>query len=497
MWICALVIGKSTKEFEWMQILDEPDSERAEVQSKTIKSGFRVFWLQQGSELSGQSFDSFMLMAKEEKDRVLTSCRNNGPAADKESRRIWKIKGSTVDLRSLEILCLIGTLISVAGFILQFVGFRAIGWECSIAQLVALMIMTVVRAVVRRGMLDRPVAERMISGYEMDRLSLEIGFDGEYLTSLSDQTQKKTPPTPKPLWKVSNQLRYLPDDGEDKSQDNPDTLQDDPGQDSKSWPGYPPLKAEPQMNAVEKTSLKACAVFNIRKRLQELTDWTTPLPSYASIVAEAMKNVMELVTLENDSFHWCIDVQVDTRKAGLDARKSKQETKNGKPAWMVPEKDIEAMLSLWMYHFKDENQRTQPSDDNSQHEHNTELESDKVSLGKPFHRVLGPSTRALKTHLACWASKELAETLEVFKWDDSNEGLSLGYGGQASEASEVSTEQACLSMLANVTLEKFLAQHIFSTFMWAIWNLPYRYASHSDIGTSQMATIRQLTYKYK
>ncbi|PQE19007.1 epoxide hydrolase protein [Rutstroemia sp. NJR-2017a WRK4] len=30
-----------------------------------------------------------------------------------------------------------------------------------------------------------------------------------------------------------------------------------------------------------------------------------------------------------------------------------------------------------------------------------------------------------------------------------------------------------------------------------IWNLPYRYASHSDIGTSQMATIRQLTYKYK
>ncbi|TEY73120.1 hypothetical protein BOTCAL_0083g00330 [Botryotinia calthae] len=88
----------------------------------------------------------------------------------------------------LNTLCVIGTFTGITGFVLQFEGFRGISWACSIAQLVAIMIMTVVRAIIRRGKLDSPVAQNIPQQYEMDWLSLRIGNVDDYLQMRHTQT---------------------------------------------------------------------------------------------------------------------------------------------------------------------------------------------------------------------------------------------------------------------------------------------------------------------
>jgi hypothetical protein len=363
-------------------------------------------------------------MAKGEKEEIWTSCRNNDPISENEARKIGNIEGSADDPESLKILCLIGTFASITGFVLQFEGFRGISWACSIAQLVATTIMTVVRAVVRRGMLESPSAERMMLDHEMEWLSLKIGFDGTYLSRLSDQNYKETLFTQTPFWKVCNQICIPSGDDINKNWDDSDTTFTRPNGKFKNWPGYPLFTSNSQIGEVEETSLKARSVVNVRRRLQELTGWTTPLSPYASLVAGAIKNVMELAKFvefeqwRTDTFTWYIDVQIDSNskpgKLRLECRRYGRlewETNDGKPTWTVPEKEIEAVLSLWMYHFKDKNQHTW-----------------KPLLERPFRRVLGPFTEVLKRHLALWAGEKAAGTLEQFWWGKCDDILSLGYG---------------------------------------------------------------------
>ena len=188
---------------------------------------------------------------------------------------------------------------------------------------------------------------------------------------------------------------------------------------------------EDAVNEQEKNdSLQVHAVVNIRKRLGELTKWEAPPSEYAAYIAKAIGKVMDLFDWgKKTTFIWCMDVQISRDKSKLKQpgklRLVANKGTQSESSWTTPEKDIEAILSLWMYHFKDQNQR----DD--------ELKGTRPTLEKPdpirtpFRRVLGPDTEILKTDLAWWAGETVEETLEQFKWEKSDIPLSLGYGRQS------------------------------------------------------------------
>jgi hypothetical protein len=476
MWLSAIVIGESTEEFEW-EVKSEPDDDLDKPEKGTSTSNpgtvaetaFRVFWLQKGISDNDQSFDSFMLMAKGEKKTILTSCRNNDPNSHEEAQNTGKKDESTDVSVSLNILCMISTFASITGFILQFEGFRGISWACSIAQLVAILIMTILRAIIRRGMLDSPATEKITPEYEIEWLSHKLGFDSGYLMYLSDPPkkpcftwglgwcnpfQKITPPlkcnppadSVTTCWKICNKLNY-PTNAElsiksvklAEGKAGPSVTVGKSRLDSTRRPGYSPssatLVSRDQLSIGEKehavkeqekrNSQQVHAVVNIRKRLAKLTEWKAPPSGYAACIAKAICKVMDLFDFEKmDTFIWSMDVQIYRDEKSKQPGKLKLVANKGsqsEPSWTTSEEDIEAILSLWMYHFQDQSHRNIQVQRTRSHLEKPE------PIGMPFRRVLGPNTSVLKTDLAWWAGEGVEEALDQFKWED-YDSLSLGYG---------------------------------------------------------------------
>ncbi|KAI9642631.1 hypothetical protein NHQ30_009436 [Ciborinia camelliae] len=439
MWLCAFVIGQSTDEFVWEMIpWSEKDIEKnaIKVTPEKIKTGFIVLWLQKKVVVSDQSFDSYILMAKD-KEAILTSRRRDNSALNGYKPNTASEASTAQSLRSsqsrpterssllpwLNILCLFGTFSGIVGFILQFEGFRGISWACSIAQLVATLIMTVVRALVRRGMLDKPIAVRIPPEYdEMDWLALRIGYNDNYLNKLSTlDVQSESRPcsvcgtvdkhacTP-PFWKVCNEI-------------NP------PPEENIGW----------KVQNVEGDS-KAQDVVNIRTRLRVLTtdDWSDPtIKVYAASVATAIEKVMGIFQeWQGSAFSWLIDVHVNNSPTCATAKVKLVANNLEGNSWKVSVLQIESIISLWLNNVRNhQNIRS-------------------------FQRVIGPFDSNLKKNLTWWAGFGDIGVLDPFNWDDEpGDTLSLGLSPKFSPL---------YAMTADGPIEKFLAQHIFSTFMWAI-----------------------------
>lgn len=59
------------------------------------------------------------------------------------------------------------TLTAIVGFVIHFVGLRALHWSATIYQLGVMLIMTIIRALVRRGLSVGPVCYPLLDGYEI------------------------------------------------------------------------------------------------------------------------------------------------------------------------------------------------------------------------------------------------------------------------------------------------------------------------------------------
>ena len=67
-----------------------------------------------------------------------------------------------------------GTLTAVVGFVAQFVGLRALHWSATIFQLGVLLIMTITRSWVRRGLAADPEFYELMDGHELPWVVLYI-----------------------------------------------------------------------------------------------------------------------------------------------------------------------------------------------------------------------------------------------------------------------------------------------------------------------------------
>ncbi|ETR98131.1 hypothetical protein M419DRAFT_40347, partial [Trichoderma reesei RUT C-30] len=123
-----------------------------------------VVWLQKDHTVNDQVFKPYAIYPAGERKYITMSRRNiNRPGRDEESGQ--RLAPTT----------LFGSLIALIGFVSQFIGMRGLNWTASVVQLVATLIVTGFRAIVRRGLNKPPVRTPLLSNTELDWFSLTFG----------------------------------------------------------------------------------------------------------------------------------------------------------------------------------------------------------------------------------------------------------------------------------------------------------------------------------
>ncbi|RPA83159.1 hypothetical protein BJ508DRAFT_207357, partial [Ascobolus immersus RN42] len=155
MFICATVIEQSTREFRWKP---------ADTTQK-----LHVLWLQRELVINDQSFRSFGLFSQRTLDFLLTSHPVHlleTPEGTMDSKDKNAVRREY--MRRLNSYTIVGTVVSLVGFVFQFVGLRAMHWSASIFQLGATLIMILVRVALRWKLTSEPNAVELMKGHELD-----------------------------------------------------------------------------------------------------------------------------------------------------------------------------------------------------------------------------------------------------------------------------------------------------------------------------------------
>ncbi|KAF8244011.1 hypothetical protein K440DRAFT_526639, partial [Wilcoxina mikolae CBS 423.85] len=121
MFICAHVVERSSTEITWN--IDEP-----------IGTRVKIAWLQKGGVVNDQQFNSYFIQRSDQIPGIFVRTARNS--------HVFGLFCTTLTIAA--------TLVSLCGFVSQFVGLRGLHWTVTIAQLAATAIMTALRATVRR-----------------------------------------------------------------------------------------------------------------------------------------------------------------------------------------------------------------------------------------------------------------------------------------------------------------------------------------------------------
>ncbi|KAG8673766.1 hypothetical protein FPOAC2_07237 [Fusarium poae] len=136
----------------------------------------RMVWLQQTKTVSDQVFNSYMVYPKDDRQTITTSRRSNKHGKNRSTTHTGSNSAGDDDPSTfLNLITIIGTTITLCGFVLQFVGLRGMHWSASIAQLGAVLVMVGVKAWVRRGLATSPACEPLPSGFELDWFTRTLG----------------------------------------------------------------------------------------------------------------------------------------------------------------------------------------------------------------------------------------------------------------------------------------------------------------------------------
>ncbi|KAF5529533.1 ankyrin repeat, partial [Fusarium napiforme] len=167
MFICAVVVESSTKETRY----------RA-----TDGSSFVMCWVQQGQTVSDQVFDSYA-MSQSLHCPVVTKSARGKDLQDKDKKK---------QNNTLEPATICGVMIGLVGFIVQFIGLRAMNSAASLAQLAAIGIMTLCRALVRPGFARSFRKAKLLPGFELNWLAWELVTSRTLLGASQREDRDKT-----------------------------------------------------------------------------------------------------------------------------------------------------------------------------------------------------------------------------------------------------------------------------------------------------------------
>jgi hypothetical protein len=357
--------------------------------------------------ISDQTFESYAMVAEGPAKEIWTSSRQR----PREELLVSPLTSAFATL---------GTVVSISGFILQFIGLRGSHWAVSIAQLAATMLMTAVRALIRRGMSKRPSTVPLAKDFELEWLASAISKDrenfGNHYSSLRDMKRKEHHWT-RQEWAKTLRLHRLMNFKVDYEVYSSPTL--------RVITGGNPYKST---NSDPSVPQDARAFTHIRQRLGLLTQWRNPASDAAVSVANSIQLVLNtLLQSSTEPFTWGIDVYFNgkTQRVNLTVEKNAGEFRVGLA-------EIEALLSLWLQHVhlrelqdqaeetkrKQEESKSKPEESKSKPEESKskrDINRLKRETLKQNLRILGQDSTSLKQDLEWWLPIDGTRVLRIGK----------------------------------------------------------------------------------
>ncbi|KAM0415306.1 hypothetical protein ACHAPD_006501 [Fusarium lateritium] len=380
--VCAHAVDESSKE----EVFEVTDSSAAVA----------MVWLQKKTKVSEQDFDSAAIYPTMKRSRAYTSERtidDDGSQKAKTQDKGWWLK----------FMSTMGAATSLLGFFVQFIGLRGMHWLATIAQLGAIIIMTILRAVVRRhlalGLMSHDLCDS--TGFELEWFVSSFLNKGGISWIPQEHPQTQNADTDGKRTKASKfTFEIQTNDTEVVQSSNSSFRQRDATQ---SFLKVSTLQ-HPQ------------GILDLRRHLGELSKWKGPASTEAIAVANAIEKTMNFVMpllsqkkVERE-FVWTIRVNYNwgqsensndrtPKNIGMNLRYS---LNNG---WIAPVDEIEAALSLWLHSMKEVQ-----APDKTQHDFPSG--NDHWIRGSPAQQqrclqVLGPSEDVLLRDLTWWMPKGL------------------------------------------------------------------------------------------
>ncbi|KAK5657396.1 hypothetical protein OQA88_2966 [Cercophora sp. LCS_1] len=114
---------------------------------------------------------------------LTTSRYESLDSAMKPSRTTGKLNAPNLRVMILtqfiSVLTVIATFFTLLGFVVQFIGLRAPHWSATIIQLGVTILMTGIRAYLRRGLATNPLCYPLLGGHDAASLTMQL-FQGKY-----------------------------------------------------------------------------------------------------------------------------------------------------------------------------------------------------------------------------------------------------------------------------------------------------------------------------
>ncbi|KAF2250191.1 hypothetical protein BU26DRAFT_296992 [Trematosphaeria pertusa] len=469
MLMCAYVIETSTTERTYRRV----DGRKA-----------RIVWLQKSGTVNDQAFEPFAIFPSNAQLLVTTSRRAPGPK---------------------NFAAVTGTIVSICGFIVQFVGLRGMHWSAPVAQFGATVVMTTLRTLVRRH-LAKPLEFRpLLSGHEMDWLAMTLGGDSAKAPWLKPlQTKGNTRCRPRRGDKDNGRKwdkydrPWLDDNGDGwdwriAAVEVPEDCKELEPRSGTSRSSPNPDRLIEQLQDQEDST--AHRVMLIRRGLGALADWHGPASAEAISLAQAIEVTMDALFGPKPlkgTFTWSIPAFKSLKGTDLEPINFRVELlENGK--WKAYSDEIEAALSLWLYSVYELENPKDVKENKGQDTKDDAWLRAKGTPAKQSLRLLGSYSRALHQHLQWWMPNDAVRVSEV---EASSNGTTIkaeihrivGFASKPAltqfyeirpppgppskdatdhQDGDGKTANVILAVESYKPLVTLFAQHMFSVFMWA------------------------------
>ncbi|KAF2728108.1 hypothetical protein EJ04DRAFT_592429 [Polyplosphaeria fusca] len=179
--LCSFVIEQSTREWSWRKAASQEEQLPGTTKEANLarrhpdpSASLQLFWLQQKHTVNDQDFEPFLILGGP-KDEILTSSRDLdydswSPVWGKPIPK-WIEK---IVANKYEFVTIWASLFGLIGFMLQFEGLRGLTWPTAVSQLLAIFVVALIRAIVRRRLGKSPSAVRAHGGHELDCTSKSL-----------------------------------------------------------------------------------------------------------------------------------------------------------------------------------------------------------------------------------------------------------------------------------------------------------------------------------
>lgn len=382
MLICAHIVDRSSIEEHW------------KIKKKKEDKDCKIVWIQKGGTVNDQVFEPYIIHGHEGQRKIITSRR-------------YDIKPPT----SLQYLVLVATAISVVGFIFQFIGLRGMTWSASIAQLAATLVMTFIRSVIRRRLTREPHAEPAIKEFELECM-------GRQMVGFSD-------------WSIVSRSYGMTDVSWDDGPEPEGDSEGDPVPEGDHDPerGSAPAEAyreharmhtrtpEPNSSIHDQDS---CEMLRICGRLSALSQWQTQGAIFSRSLCEAIERTMNILFEPNEcslklnaarllKFSWKEMIRIGIKEEKhLGALTFKLHRNDLFSRWEMKDDtktELMHVLSLWMLHDKEREDRFLQQWRSRSHDHDVDSELNNLNSNDRIVKVICPFSPVQHEWIQYWTGQ--------------------------------------------------------------------------------------------